>query len=560
MKKIRKYYQTAKLGRFQFFLIGLLALLLRLLNPTYGYPVLYAVADEVNNYAAALYMISEKTLIAHQTVYPPLGAYIQVPFMVATYGIFQILKFVGSYDEFVLYLLTYTGAMLFISRLLSAFFGIATIYVLFRFTKELFPKKIKIALWSAFLLTTSINHVIISHFGRPWSPALFFYLLSALYFFRSIKVPEGRQKNIWLGTIFAILTEGFLQIGFFVWLLFGCLLVSDRSGRQMIRAHTLLLIVSFFFYAGSAQLLHSLKIIPAMTQSFIIPLLQGNSISILNYIYHHNTLGYYIYQALTTEPIIIIGFLLSVIWLRKRHRYNTSILLFSLIYIAVLAYGNRHFARYLLPILVLMIPYVAWVIVALSERIKSIKLLFLFYSFLIVMTVSMPIRWNYLFLQIPTFIQAADYIKQKISPEVPIASISRRYSLFEPGIQAISAVQKYHPTYYRQLQNKLQPEIYPPNTRNIYYLDQLGWNANTNIYAMAKQYQVKYIISGTFQLNHSFISAGKQFKRIALFSPTNNENSVNVADITIDAVEEPLPLLLWYVNRPGYYVEIWEVL
>ena len=532
---------------------------MRVLNPVYGYPVLYAVADEVNNYAAALYMLSEKTLLAHQSVYPPFGAYLQVPFMFLTYLLSRILSLVASYDDFVLYLFTHTGAMLFISRLFSAVFGIATVYLLYRLTKELFPKKPKIAWWSAFLLTTSINHVIISNFGRPWSPAIFFYLLSARYFFRSINVPKDRWKNICLGSICAVLTEGFLQIGFFAWLLFGCLLLKDRLSRLILRTHVVLITSSFLFYGVATELLHKLKILQAMTDSFVAPIKFGNIMGILNYIYHHNTLGYFVYQALTTEPIIIIGFSLSIIWVHKRFKDSLGVLFFSLIYIAILAYGNRHAARYLIPILIVMIPYASWFIVYFFERIQSKQLRIFLFIFLLVTSLSMPIRWNYLVLQTPTFIQVADYIKEHIPPEVSIAATTRRYSIFEPGIKAILAMQKLHPTYYRQLQSQLKEE-YASDTRNIYYLDQLGWDASTNVYSLAKEYQIKYIISYAFHLNHTLISSGTQFRRIALFSPAENPGTLDVSDMTIDAVWVPLPILLWHINRPGPYVEIWEVL
>ena len=80
------------------------------------------------------------------------------------------------------------------------------------------------------------------------------------------------------------------------------------------------------------------------------------------------------------------------------------------------------------------------------------------------------------------------------------------------------------------------------------------------MYSLAKEYQIKYIISYAFHLNHTLISSGTQFRRIALFSPAENPGTLDVSDMTIDAVWVPLPILLWHINRPGPYVEIWEVL
>ena len=80
-------------------------------------------------------------------------------------------------DKFLLLLLTQPGYFLFVPRLLSAMFGALTVLVIYKITLELFKNK-ETAVISAFLTAVSFNLVHISHFGRPWTAALFFIALT----------------------------------------------------------------------------------------------------------------------------------------------------------------------------------------------------------------------------------------------------------------------------------------------------------------------------------------------------------------------------------------------
>src|SRR3989338_8776153 len=134
-------------------LILAFGLLLRALNPTFGSPSLFVSNDEAIAHLSALNMLAEKTPVSIAN-YTPLGAYVQIPFLVASYVAMNLLGLVKNVFDFELFLLTHEGYFLFIPRLISALFGTLMILVIYKLTLFLFAKR-ETALISAFLTAVS---------------------------------------------------------------------------------------------------------------------------------------------------------------------------------------------------------------------------------------------------------------------------------------------------------------------------------------------------------------------------------------------------------------------
>src|SRR3989344_8556255 len=182
--------------------ILLIGLVLRGLNPTFGSPSLYVSNDEAIAHLSAFNMIIKKTPISIAN-YTPLGAYVQLPFLIVSFLIMKILGLVSNAGNFELFVLTHEGYFLFIPRLISVFFGTLTILLIYKMTFKLFKHK-QTALISAFFAAVSFNLVHISHFGRPWAAALFFFLLAVYWILK--------QKLI--SSYLAVgLSYGFHQVG-----------------------------------------------------------------------------------------------------------------------------------------------------------------------------------------------------------------------------------------------------------------------------------------------------------------------------------------------------------
>src|SRR3990167_2448700 len=169
---LKNFWQSIKQDRF--LLLALFTgLLLRGLNPTFGSPSLYISNDEAIAHLSAFNMIAEKTPISIAN-YTPLGAYVQIPFLILSFVAMKFYGYVQNISDFELFVLTHEGFFLFIPRLISALFGTLTILLIYKMTFKLFKHK-QTALISAFFAAVSFNLVHISHFGRPWAAALFFF-------------------------------------------------------------------------------------------------------------------------------------------------------------------------------------------------------------------------------------------------------------------------------------------------------------------------------------------------------------------------------------------------
>src|SRR3990170_3081512 len=112
------FWQSIKKDRLLLAIL-LIGLLLRGLNSTFGSPSLYVSNDEAIAHLSAFNMIANKTPVSISN-YTPLGAYIQIPFLVASFLIMKISGLVSNVGDFELFVLTHEGYFLFIPRLISA--------------------------------------------------------------------------------------------------------------------------------------------------------------------------------------------------------------------------------------------------------------------------------------------------------------------------------------------------------------------------------------------------------------------------------------------------------
>src|SRR3989344_4321973 len=219
---LKNFWQSIKRDRF-LLLILFLGLLLRGLNPTFGSPSLSVSNDEAVAHLAAWNMLANKTPISIAN-YTPLGAYIQIPLLVLSYLAMRILGLVSSISDFELFVLTREGYFLFIPRLISALFGTLTILVIYKLTLFLFKEK-KVAFIASFFTAVSFNLVHISHFGNPWSPALFFIALSVHF---------ALKKQVVKSFIIGSISFGFHQAGIFTLPLLLILNIKSKLRKLLI--------------------------------------------------------------------------------------------------------------------------------------------------------------------------------------------------------------------------------------------------------------------------------------------------------------------------------------
>ena len=136
-QNLKNFWLSIK-KKFLFLLILVIGFLLRVLNPTIGFPLLHISNDEASAHLAALNMINNKTLFSN-AIYAPLGAYLQIPFIAISYLVMLADGSIKNAEDLKFIVLTHPGYFLFVPRLMSALFGTLIIIATFKLTFPLRP-------------------------------------------------------------------------------------------------------------------------------------------------------------------------------------------------------------------------------------------------------------------------------------------------------------------------------------------------------------------------------------------------------------------------------------
>lgn len=558
-------------------LILAFGLILRALNPTFGSPSLYISNDEAVAHLSALNMLAEKTPVSIAN-YTPLGAYIQIPFLIASFAAMKLLGLIKNVSDFELFLLTHEGYFLFIPRLISGLFGTLTILVIYKMTFLLFhfrgEKSLhlggisdgkNVALVAAFLGAVSFNLVHISHFGRPWSAALFFFVL-AVYLILKRK-PTFSYLSVGLA-------YGFHQVGIFiiplVLLIFKRFLAIKNLLGVMIMA---ILIVIFSSLTLKVGIINSIEKGQSFLKSstLITDLLSGNykfpeSIS-------RTLIGnlsiYFIINFLITDGVILIFGIWGIFKVLGQDRSKKILIAYLLFYFLFASFFFHPLLRYLLPIILLLIPFAAYVIYnALfkngSKYIKSIKWVLI--AVVLTLATINSLWWNYLYLKTPTFIQTRNWINNNISSETPIAYTGGRFQTFTPNLKAIKQIQTVSPNSYDRLESLLTRNN-AENVRNIIYLGKFpGRSKIEQLENAAVNYPVKYVVDYYLDEKERLLNLKPQdFEILIQFKPTRSDKLVGVPEPLFDPswnfpTNDPRPKVSMYsLARIGPYFDILRV-
>ena len=178
-----------------FAILGL-ALLLRIWGLDYGLPY-FLIDDERTLVYASLKMAELKTIVP--TLYPeefkiafyaPLMSYIYLLFFIPFILIKYLLGSFSNFGELADYFVLNPAPLWLIARAVNAFMGTAAVYLVYLIGKKAVNGCV--GLIAAFLLATSFYNVQLSHFTRPWGPAVFFVCLIMLFSLYILKSPRRK--------------------------------------------------------------------------------------------------------------------------------------------------------------------------------------------------------------------------------------------------------------------------------------------------------------------------------------------------------------------------------
>lgn len=528
------------------------AFILRVANPFFGSPALYVVPDEVLNYLATFTMIKEKTLLT-TSQYPPFGSYIQILPLFISFVVMRLSQNVHSLNDFLLFLSTHEGFFLFIPRVISALFGTASLIVVYRIGKLIFPKQKKIALWALIFSAFSITHLQISSLGKPNMPALFFLFIGIYYLCKDIQLKSNSRKQKVLSLVFFSLGGGFHFSSFF---------------------GVILYLLAYFIFYRKSPLLHrqnlisfTLLIIPLGFLVLLRFLSTGNYqptfVETLNVLQYNlkwglqNIAFLYLKELILTEPVLTLFLGLSVFRFRSWPKIFSALFLFSIIFIIYIIASFYHSLRFVLPAVLI------WSLIAASTLEYIIVRLPVGKNFLratIFLLLLFPaILWTYRLITQPTFIKAKTWIEQNISPYTLIASTDIRFLAFTPDKTTMSIIRSYDYNLYTQAYTYLPDRDKIENTRAIIYLDQIiNTKDLSEITNFVSKHNIKYLIQPYWDPNQRLVKVDSQlFNLVQRFSPLQEQAQEKIVKNVLHGSGDIIELIL--IRRFGPYVDILKI-
>jgi hypothetical protein len=394
-----------------FLIIGV-AFLVRILGINYGLP-LWLVADEPPFIFGALKMLELKTLIPalHSDAfkaalyYPHYISY----FYLIPFAVFLGLKYLfigGGLETFKNTIVLDPSGLYLLARFLMAALGTATVWLVYKSSKNIFKSEAG-ALLSAGFLAFSFIHTNYSHWGRHWIPVTFIFSLVIYVLSREDFSPS---KKYLLASLIAGIGVGVnyqaavSAIFILLWFIFCDRLLSFKIFREKwIYAATglfigLVLLAYFLYPAGfvvGKKDITGERNLSGFLQS---------------YVFHLTNLIY-------NDPAILLFFILGLIlsfFYNRKYFWVTLGFIFS--YIAVFYILLFHVDRYVLMLLPLLAITAGYGLSELWQKI-NIKLRFLVLGLGIisfVFSMAMILKFDWLVLKNDTRIQAINWFESSI--------------------------------------------------------------------------------------------------------------------------------------------------
>lgn len=406
-----------------------IAFLVRLAGIDYGLP-LWVVPDEPGSVFGALKMIELKSLIPANHIgeflnvlyYPPFISYLYI----IPFSVLLGLKFIFAnmpMAEFKNFAILDLSWFFIIARFFSVALGTATIWLVYKISKNIFKKE-EPALLSAGLLSLAILHASFSHWTRHWIWATF---LLALIMYLLSREDFSTKKKYLLASLVAGMGMGInYQVGLSTFfMLFWFFFYDKLSFVKHLKERWVYGALGIFL----GLFILTLRIYPATTGAR--DLLADGKIAVLD------GFIFYFVSLLRTEPLFLFfiaaGFIFSFFHHKK---YFLSSFLFVLFYITIfdiIYLNNGRYIIMLYPVFAVTGGYGAyklWKITPIKFRhyaFSAIALAFIFMG-------ANTIRFDYLLIKNDTRIQALKWANTNIperSKIVILAPLTRLPSLPE---------------------------------------------------------------------------------------------------------------------------------
>ncbi|MBI4059672.1 glycosyltransferase family 39 protein [Candidatus Giovannonibacteria bacterium] len=406
--------------------ILVLAFLVRLPGLNYALP-LQVVGDEATSIFGALKMMELKTLLPVLHLdefkpllyYPPYLSYLYLPF----FGLFLSFKFLffgGNLEEFKTLLIADPSALFLMARLLSAIFGVLTVWLVYKIGKNIFKSEAP-ALLSAGFLALSFLHVNFSHWARHWIPATFFFAL--VFYFLSREDFSPRRKYLWALAIAGLGAGINYQVALAAFFIVLWFLFYDRLS---LRAH----LKASWVYLGAILFL-GLAFLPFLLYPPGLVVSAESALSSAHaFAGFIGAYVFYLVKLLETEPVLLLFFVVGMVYLfRDQRGYFGAAGGFVLLYVAVFYFFFFIVERYILMLYPILALGAGWGLYRLylssAPKFKPAVLALGALSFLFMLAVSL--RLDFILLKNDTRLEAIRWVKINVperSKVVVLASLT----------------------------------------------------------------------------------------------------------------------------------------
>lgn len=391
MLKIQTLDKNNRYIRVSLYCILILAAILRYLNIGFGLDLnhyqmslTWAKIDEETTLNCLFSTLFRGDLNPHNFIYPSLYRY----FLFFIFYIFFIPKAILTKSSVLLLLqaqATQNPSVFFlISRYLSATFGVATIYLLYRLVKKI--SNSHIALISSLFLALSPLYIRESHFGTI-DTALTFMIVLSLFFILKI-YNKARLKDYLLSGLLIGLS---ISTKYNAFILILPLLVAhflQRKAGLGLLGYAFLAMLFGFLIGTPFSILAPLEFINDIkTQiNFLFP---GGILAKLRLLFYPKTM---FYRRFLLNYNLLVWFFISMLIgilliFNKKNRIWIILYVYSLFYYALIIINEGFFGRYLLPLIAILYVLGVWVLYSVFLKIfkKNTFKIILFLSLLVIL-------------------------------------------------------------------------------------------------------------------------------------------------------------------------------
>ena len=479
-----------RLLRPQLILLYILAFsfLVRLAGINYGLP-LWLIDDEPPFTLAALKMIQLKTLIPAFHLdefraflyYPPYLSYLYL----LPFSLLLVIKYVffnGGLEQFLYYVSGDLSQFFLIARFFNVLFGTLSAWLLYKVAENIFKNKY-IALLSAFFLSTSLFHILMSVTGRHWLPVSFLFILG-LYFLTNENLSYSKRFLCamivaGIGTGVSIIVV-LLTIFILYWYLFYenepvVVLLRDKTFYLACFIFIVLAALPAVIYPGSFGFSGDITTESAKTISGILqsPFLFLKPIAV-------------------SEPIFmlfaVIGLIMTLLYKR---RLFWPVFLFIYTYSAIFYLFFRYEHRFTISLFPLLAILAAYGFYECYRRI-NIRIISAGFMIILIIPLILSLRLGYLFYKDDSRIHAREWIENNI-PQGSRVLVYARLTRLSSTQEAIGEQEKIDPGSLRRVdiaeENLASGRPGSFHALNFYSISSPEFYEDIKNYAMLNKYQ-----------------------------------------------------------------------